>query len=120
MNTINEGRKTEDQELFLTDQEVENLISASFERQDMLAEIDREVMEEVKRNTRRETLRQWIRIAAFSFGVPFVLFCFGFGTYYAYTRVEMYPYLWIAFALPAIAILVFLGKQVINFSISEV
>jgi hypothetical protein len=52
--------------------------------------------------------------------VPFVLFCFGFGTYYAYTRVETNPYLWIAFALPAIAILAFLGKQVKNFSISEV
>ncbi|MCR5131853.1 MAG: hypothetical protein K6C10_10400 [Prevotella sp.] len=105
---------------WISDEEMDSLIATSLERQDILEEINREVMGEVSRTARRETLSRWTRVAAFAFGLPFVLLCFVAGIYYIYKNVEMQPYMWIAFGLSSIAMLFFVGKEIKDFSISRV
>jgi len=107
---------------WISDDELDNLIADSLQRQDILEDINREVMGEIQRSTRRQTARRWARIAAFAFGLPLMLLCFGFGIYYICTNVEMQkqPYIWLTIILPTITMLAFVGKAVKHFSISEV
>lgn len=61
----------------LTDQQLDDLISQSFERQQIAADISSAVMKDLRRQARRSQLRQWGRAAAFAFGLPLVILLFG-------------------------------------------
>lgn len=61
----------------LTEQQLDDLILQTFERQQIAEDITVGVMKDLRRQTRRRQLRQWGRAAAFAFGLPFVLLLFG-------------------------------------------
>ena len=105
----------------IDNQQLDALISDSLERHEVLESIHREVMTEVRRAERREALRRWARVAAFAFGIPLVMLCFGVGIHLLCTHVDMQqPYMWIGVALSAIALTTGLGRAVSDFSVSEV
>ena len=104
---------------WISDEELDSLISTSLERQSILEEINKNVMNEVKHSARKESLRRYARVFAFAFGIPFVLFCFGFGIHIVLTHSNMPFYMWIALGLSTIAMLGFISKEVRDFSISK-
>jgi hypothetical protein len=61
----------------LTEQQLDDLILQTFERQQIAEDITVGVMKDLRRQTRRRQLRQWGRAAAFAFGLPLVLLFFG-------------------------------------------
>ncbi len=54
----------------------ESLISEVFQRRELLADLDRLIIADVRRQARRAWLRRWARAAVFSFGLPLVLLIF--------------------------------------------
>lgn len=61
----------------LTDSQLDELIRSSFERRQVLDEVNAEIMKSLRRESRREWCRRWGRIVAFSFGLPFLFLLFG-------------------------------------------
>jgi len=104
----------------MNDKIFDQLISETLERQQLEDQLSQQVMETLHEEERRLFVRRWARLAGFAFGVPFVLICFVAGMYYVYTHVQMPIYVWLSIALSAIVVLGFLGKEVKDFSISEV
>ena len=105
----------------ITELELDALIGDTFQRQAILKTVHKKVMTEVRQQARCIMLRRWLRIAAFAFGVPFVMLCFAFGMYQAITQNDFrQPYMWAVIALPTITILAYLNQTLKNFSINEV
>lgn len=61
----------------IDEQQMDALIAETFIRKQTVEEINRAVMREVRLTVRRRRLRRWVRLAAFSFGLPLVLLLFG-------------------------------------------
>lgn len=53
-----------------------SLIEEVFQRRALLADLDRLIIADVRRQARRAWLRRWTRAVVFSFGVPLVLLAF--------------------------------------------
>ena len=105
----------------IDNQQLDALISASIERQEVLSQLHREVMAEVRRSARRDAMHRWACAAAFAFGIPLVMLCFGLGIYMLCTRMDMrQPYMWIGIGLSATSLTAVLGRAVSYFSLSEV
>jgi hypothetical protein len=105
---------------WIDNKEFDKLISDSLERYELLEEIQHEVMNEVRSQTRHEMARKWIRMAAFAFGLPMATFGFGAGIYALCTSANMHePYIPVLIAASAIAMLMLIGRAVRNFSISD-
>ena len=51
----------------------ESLISEVFQRRELLADLDRLIIADVRRLARRAWLRRWARAVVFSFGLPLAL-----------------------------------------------
>lgn len=60
----------------MTDNNIDTLIRETLERRELLADLDRLIIADVRRQARRELIRRWARVAAFSFGLPIVLLVF--------------------------------------------
>jgi len=56
-----------------TDNSIDNLIRETIDRRELLADLDRLIIADVRRQARRAWLRRWARAAVFSFGLPLVL-----------------------------------------------
>lgn len=52
---------------------IDILISATLDRQHLVAEINRATLSDLRRTVRRRRLRRWARVVAFSFGLPLVV-----------------------------------------------
>lgn len=57
----------------MTDNSIDNLIRETIDRRELLADLDRLIIADVRRQARRARLRRWARVAVFSFGLPLVL-----------------------------------------------
>jgi hypothetical protein len=105
---------------WIDDKEFDKLISGSMERYELLEEVQHEVMNKVRSQTRREMVRKWMRMAAFAFGLPTTTFGFGAGIYALCTSANMHePYIPVLITASAIAMLMIIGRAVRNFSLSE-
>ena len=60
----------------MNDQEFDALIMETLERRETIDEINQAVMSQLEHAARRERCRQWVRAAAFAFGLPLLLFTF--------------------------------------------
>ena len=77
----------------------ETLISEVFQRRALLADLDRLIIADVRRQARRAWLRRWARAAVFSFALPLVLIFFFACAYlyikeYDWTPQSFYVMLW--------------------------
>ncbi len=61
----------------LTDEQLDDLVRQSFQRQQMVDDINVSVMKQLRRTARRRSLLRWGRIVAFAFGLPLLLLLFG-------------------------------------------
>ena len=82
----------------------ESLISEVFQRRELLADLDRMIIADVRRQARRAWLRRWARVAIFSFGLPLALLVFFVCAYlyikeYAWTPQSFFIMLWPTLAL---------------------
>lgn len=118
---MTDDRIIEQEMVDATDLELDALIGETFKRQTILESVHKEVMTEVRQQARCIMLHRWLRIAAFAFGVPFVMLSFAFGMYQAIRQNDFrQPYMWAVIALPTITILAYLNQILKNFSINEV
>lgn len=57
----------------MTDTSLDRLIADTLHRQELVKDLDRLIIADVRRRARRAWLRRWARIVVFSFGLPLVL-----------------------------------------------
>lgn len=104
----------------ITDQQLDDLISQSFERQQIAADISSAVMKDLRRQTRRRQLRQWGRAAAFSFGLPLVFLLFGWLFWLFVNQQGQSSIVYICLVFPAAAMLYVAWHAIRNFSTEKV
>lgn len=98
----------------------EALISEVFQRRELLADLDRKIIADVRRKARRAWLRRWARIAAFSFGLPLVLFVFFACAHYYIKEQGWTPTTILVMLWPTLALLLTAGFALNTFSPEEV
>ena len=81
------------------DNSIDNLIRETIDRRVLLADLDRLIIADVRRQARRAWLHRWARVAVFSFGLPLVLIIFFMCAYlyikeYAWTLQSFCVMLW--------------------------
>ena len=98
----------------------EALISEVFQRRELLADLDRKIIADVRRKARRAWLRRWAHIAAFSFGLPLVLFVFFACAHYYIKEQGWTPTTILVMLWPTLALLLTAGFALNTFSPEEV
>lgn len=63
---------------FINEQEFDDLIAETLEREAMVDDLNRSVMKELNRAARREQWRRWRRIVTVAFGLPVLLALFAY------------------------------------------
>lgn len=104
----------------INDQQLDELISQTFERQQIVADISSAVMKDLRRQARRSQLRQWGRVAAFAFGLPFVLLLFGWLLWLFVSQQGQSSIVYICLVFPAAAMLYATWHAIRNFSTERV
>lgn len=82
-----------------TDNSIDNLIRDTINRRELLADLDRMIIADVRRQARRAWLRRWARAAIFSFGLPLALLVFFVCAYlymdaHGWTPTTLFVMLW--------------------------
>lgn len=62
----------------IDEQQMDLLIASALERQHVVESINKAVMRDIRRTEHHRMAHQWLRVVAFSFGLPLVLVLFGF------------------------------------------
>lgn len=97
----------------MTDKELNQLMRETFERQKLLEDINQSIMQNLRKTSRRERARKWLRFLTFCFGLPlFVMLML----YCAYKAVVLSGFsLPVAFAMLVFAIsIIWTGYQMIE------
>ncbi len=103
----------------MNEQELDKLITEAIGRKELLDRIDNTVMAELRHSARRERIRLWLRLAAFAFGLPFVIWCFVAGAIMM-KDIYMSAFTIIGLVLSAIVLIISTVKAINVFSIEEV
>ena len=104
----------------MTDKNIDSLIRETLERRELLAELDRTIIADVRRQARRAWVRRWARVVAFSFGLPLALLVF-FTCAYLYIKAnEANVFLIAVLTLPTLALIYFTNHAFKTFSPDEV
>ncbi len=104
----------------LTDQQLDELIQQTFERQHIADDISVSVMKQLRRQARRSQLLQWGRAAAFAFGLPLVLLLFGWLLWpFVSQQVSSSP-IYLSLVFPVAAMLYATWHAIRNFSTERV
>lgn len=103
-----------------TDDSIDILIRETIDRRELLADLDRLIIADVRRQARRAWLRRWARAAVFSFGLPLVLIIWVTCAYlyikeYGWTLQSFFVMLW-----PTLGLLFSTGYALRTFSPEEV
>lgn len=105
----------------MDDKELDTLIIESIGRSEMLAEMTRGVMREVRTSERRRRWRVLGRMAAFAFGLPLLGLAFALGLYFMYAQGFLGSPLTMAAAVAAAGCLAVAANRAIgDFSAVEV
>lgn len=102
----------------MTDQELNSLFEQSAQRQKAVEQINRQVMQTVRRDMRLKALRKWARLIGLCFGLP-VLTVLCVYTLHTYMPAMDMPLRIVTFALPLGTIVGLFGKQLHDFSPSD-
>lgn len=104
----------------MTDNNIDTLIRETLERRELLADLDRLIIADVRRQVRREWIRRWARVAAFSFGLPMVLLVFDACMYLYIEQYGTSTFTLYIMALPTLAIIFSTHRFLKIFSLKEV
>ena len=111
-----------------TDEQFDELIRQSFQRQQTIEDINVSVMRQLRHTSRRRSLLKWGRLAAFAFGLPLLLLLFGWLLWLSVSQQEALQFsvfnhqvpIIACFLLPIAAMLYVTWCAVKNFSIRDV
>ena len=104
----------------LTDQQLDDLISETFERQTIIDDISVAVMKDLRRQARSRQLRQWGRAVAFAFGLPLVVLLFGWLLWSFVSQQGHSSLIYLCLVFPVAAMLYATWKAIENFSAESV
>ena len=100
----------------MTDHNIDTLIRETLERRELLADLDRLIIADVRRQARREWIRRWAHVAAFSFGLPMVLLVFAACIYLYIEQFGTSTFTLYIIALPTLALIFSTHRFLKNFS----
>ena len=99
-----------------TDNSIDNLIRETIDRRELLADLDRLIIADVRRQARRAWLRRWARAAVFSFGLPLVLIAW-LACAYLYLKENVWtPQSFLVMLWPTLGLLFSTGYAINTFS----
>lgn len=104
----------------MTDNNIDSLIRETFERRELLADLDRLIIADVRRQARREWIRRWARVSVFSFGLPMVLLVFAACMYLYIERYGTSTFTLYIMALPVLALIFSTHRFLKNFMLNGV
>ena len=99
----------------MNDQELDILFAQSAQNQKVVEQINRQVMQTVRRDMRRKAVRKWARLLSVCFGMPLMVLAY---LWLLKTGVPFLPehYLWLTFIVPVATLLTLCGKFLYDFS----
>lgn len=102
----------------MTDQELDLLFQQSAQHHKAVKQINRQVMKTVRRDSRLNVARKWAKIIGICFGLPllFVVLVYVLMTYLPEHSMPIYI---TTLALPIATLVLFFGKGLHDFSLSE-
>lgn len=103
----------------MNDKEFDKLIAESFERNEMLEELNRSIMKDLRRNIHRQRLRRWASIIGFSFGFPIFLVLYGYASYKIFVKYEGNIEIMCGLIITVIAMIAIAWKVAKEFSIEQ-
>lgn len=104
----------------MTDEELDKMMYEAVERIDMLDDINRSVMQELKGKVRRKRSRVLWRMVLFAFGMPLGVAIYSYVVYKLICLSPSEPYFVGSIGLSALASLYFIVQRINNFSLSDV
>ena len=112
----------------LTDEQLDDLILQSLHRQQMVDDINVAVMKQLRRTTRRRSLLRWGKIVVFAFGLPLMLFVFGWLLWTVISQQDVILFsihnfrlsVFTCLLLPIATMLYASWRAIANFSLNEV
>ena len=111
---------SEPDERGMSDEALSELISRTLERQQMLAELQQVIVQDVEKRVRRQRIRRVARVLAFSFGLPTVLLVVGLGMYHYISHVGLTTLSAAALLFATLTMLYAAREALRNFSPDEV
>ena len=100
----------------MTDQELDLLFAQSLQRQQIEEQINRQVMQTVRRDMRLKVLRKWAKLLSLCFVVPMLIVLYVYVLYTFMPVMEM-PLRVVTLVLPLLTIVGLYGKQIREFSL---
>ena len=100
----------------MTDQELDLLFAQSVQRQQIEEQINRQVMQTVRRDMRLKVLRKWAKLLSLCFVAPMLIVLYIYVLYTFMPVMEM-PLRVVTLVLPLLTIVGLYGKQIREFSL---
>ena len=100
----------------MNDKELDILFEQSAQRQKAVEQINRQVMQTVRRDMRRMAFRKWARLLGLCFGAPMLIVLYIYVLYTIMPEMEM-PLRIVTLVLPLLTLTGIYGKQIREFSI---
>ena len=100
----------------MTDQELDLLFAQSVQRQQIAEQINRQVMQTVRRDMRLKVLRKWAKLLSLCFVAPMLIVLYIYVLYTFMPVMEM-PLRVVTLVLPLLTIVGLYGKQIREFSL---
>lgn len=102
----------------MNDQELDILFAQSAQNQKVVEQINASVMRTVRRDMRRKAVRKWARLLGICFGMPLMIVFLVFALM-TYLPDQSMPVYITTLALPVITLVLFFGKGLHDFSLSN-
>ena len=100
----------------INDKELDLLFEQSAQRQQMVNQINRQVMQTVRRDMRLKAIRKWLRLLGLCFVAPMLIVLCIYVLFTFMPEMDM-PLRIVTFALPLLTLVALYGKQIHDFSI---
>ena len=102
----------------MTDKELDILFAESAQQQKATEQINRQVMKTVRKDMRRKSVIKWGKLLALCFGLPLLVVLFAYALF-TYLPDMQLPLRIVTFALPLGTIILWTGKELHDFSLSD-
>lgn len=102
----------------MTDKELDILFAESAQQQKAVEQINHQVMKTVRKDMRRKSVIKWGKLLALCFGLPLLVVLFAYALF-TYLPDMQLPLRIVTFALPLGTIILWTGKELHDFSLSD-
>ena len=102
----------------MNDQELDMLFAQSAQRQKAMEQINRQVMQTVRRDMRIKVIRKWAKLLGICFGLPLMVVLYVYALFTYMPDMQM-PLRIATFALPLATLFLLSGKELHDFLLSD-